>query len=56
MKALKVLNPQQFIPVHFDGWTHFHESIQACEEAFRKEGYANKVLRLKPGQPTELKV
>jgi L-ascorbate metabolism protein UlaG (beta-lactamase superfamily) len=42
------------IPVHYDGWSHFHETREATERAFAEAGLTDRVRWLKPGVATEI--
>ncbi len=42
------------VPIHYDGWTHFHETRAATESAFADAGLTGRVRWLTPGVPTGL--
>ncbi len=56
IELCRVLRPRVAIPVHYDGWSHFHEGRDAIErELTRAAGDAREVIRLIPlGEPIEV--
>ena len=53
-QAIKTLKPQTVIPIHYEGWTHFHESLQESEKVLEAEGHAQQIIHLPAGQALEL--
>jgi L-ascorbate metabolism protein UlaG (beta-lactamase superfamily) len=50
MKAVKVLNPNRIIPVHYKGWTHFKEKETILKRIIATNDKINsKTIFLKPG-------
>ena len=50
-----LLNPATMIPVHYEGWKHFHEGRAAAEQAFA-DGGAPAPTWLEIGEPTTIAV
>jgi hypothetical protein len=42
------------IPVHYEGWWHFRESVEHVKARFAAGGIADRVLWLAPGDATHL--
>lgn len=53
-KAAAAIGAKSIVPIHYDGWTHFLESRDASERAFRDAGLADRVRWIAKGQAIEL--
>lgn len=56
VQAAKALNPKTIIPIHYEGWTHFHEPRKESEKAFIQAGLDNRVLWLPLGVKTTVEL
>lgn len=54
IQTVRLLNLQQFIPTHFQGWKHFQEKPEYLYEQVTKAGLNDKLIWLEPGVPTEI--
>lgn len=55
-RATQNLGARRAIPIHYQGWTHFHEKPAALEPAFQKAGIAERLLRLPLGERVSLEL
>ena len=53
---IEAMHPQTVVPIHYEGWQHFHEGRDAAERAFAAAGLRERVRWLEPGVATELEV
>jgi L-ascorbate metabolism protein UlaG (beta-lactamase superfamily) len=55
---LTEVDPATIVPVHYDGWSHFHEQRAAAEDGFRAAPpeLRDRIRWLEQGQPTRLVV
>lgn len=51
-----LLNPNLVIPIHYEGWWHFKQSVNSLKNEIEKSGQNEKFLWLKSGQETELNI
>jgi hypothetical protein len=42
------------VPVHYDGWQHFKQGGDDLKRSFETLGFADRLMMLKPGEPTEI--
>ena len=49
----EILRPRTVVPIHYEGWQHFHEGRAAAESAFAASG-GHDVRWLEPGVAAEL--
>jgi L-ascorbate metabolism protein UlaG (beta-lactamase superfamily) len=50
--AARTFGEATVVPVHYDGWTHFHESRQEAERVLEGAGLGARVRWLVPGERT----
>jgi L-ascorbate metabolism protein UlaG (beta-lactamase superfamily) len=55
---LTEVDPTTIVPVHYDGWSHFHEQRAAAEDGFRTASpeLRDRIRWLEQGEPTRLLV
>jgi L-ascorbate metabolism protein UlaG (beta-lactamase superfamily) len=56
VQAAKAINSKTIIPIHYEGWTHFHEPRTESQKAFAQAGLDNRVLWLLMGVKTNVEV
>jgi L-ascorbate metabolism protein UlaG (beta-lactamase superfamily) len=56
VRAIAALRPEQVIPIHYDGWTHFREPRAHAEEVFAAAGVGERVRWIPKGHPVEIDV
>jgi len=56
VQAVKVLNPQRVIPIHYEGWKHFKEPKADAEKYFMEAGIKEIVQWLPLGEPVDLEI
>ena len=54
IETTKILNPNLVIPIHYEGWWHFKQSVNSLRNEIEKSGQNEKFLWLKSGHETEL--
>jgi L-ascorbate metabolism protein UlaG (beta-lactamase superfamily) len=52
--AIREIDAETVVPIHYEGWTHFKQGRAAVEDEFGRAGIAGRVRWLQPGQPMEL--
>jgi L-ascorbate metabolism protein UlaG (beta-lactamase superfamily) len=52
--AVREIDAQTVVPIHYEGWTHFKQGKPAVEDAFERAGVAARVRWLEPGQPADV--
>lgn len=52
----RLLEASRVIPVHYDGWTHFRENVDAVKNSFRRAGLAARLLWPLRGEAMALSV
>jgi L-ascorbate metabolism protein UlaG (beta-lactamase superfamily) len=55
IETTKLLNPNIVIPIHYEGWWHFKQSVSSLKNEIKKSGQKDKFLWLKSGIETELR-
>jgi len=50
VKTMKAINAKTVIPIHYEGWKHFHESRKQNEEKFAASGLSDRVVWLPLGE------
>jgi len=50
----KLLNPNIVIPIHYEGWWHFRQSVRSLKNEIEKSGQNDKFLWLNSGIETKL--
>jgi L-ascorbate metabolism protein UlaG (beta-lactamase superfamily) len=53
MALVELVDPRVAVPVHFDGWSHFHEGGDAVRRRLAQPG-GERFRLLEPGAPTDL--
>lgn len=56
IRIIRALEPQNVIPIHYEGWAHFREPKETAEKYFAEAGVANRIQWLSLGKPVELAV
>lgn len=56
VRLLELVKPNTVIPVHYEGWTHFHEGRAAADGAFHDSAFADAVRWAEPGVATAIHV
>ena len=56
IRLVEALNPQQVIPIHYEGWGHFREPKSKAEPQFAQAGISNKLQWLPLGKPVNIDV
>jgi L-ascorbate metabolism protein UlaG (beta-lactamase superfamily) len=56
VRIIQALNPQKVIPIHYEGWKHFHEPKAAAEKVFIAAGMEELVQWLPLGTPVEIEI
>jgi L-ascorbate metabolism protein UlaG (beta-lactamase superfamily) len=56
VKAARKLNPRKIIPIHYEGWKHFHEGRSVIEREFAIAELGDKLQWLEMGQRVEIQV
>jgi L-ascorbate metabolism protein UlaG (beta-lactamase superfamily) len=54
IKLAEIIKPNQIIPIHTSGWTHFKEKQDQAREVFNNSAHVNKTLWLKSGEICQL--
>lgn len=54
IETTKLLKPSVVIPIHYEGWWHFKQSVNSLKNEIEKSGESDKFLWLKSGIETEL--
>jgi L-ascorbate metabolism protein UlaG (beta-lactamase superfamily) len=54
IETTKLLNPNNVIPIHYEGWWHFKQSVMSLKKEIEKSGEKDKFLWLASGIETEL--
>ncbi len=54
IETTKLLNPTIVIPIHYEGWWHFKQSVKSLKNEIENSGQKDKFLWLKSGIETEL--
>ena len=52
-EAARILGAKQVVPLHFEGWAHFTQGAETLRAAFEREGLADRLHVLKPGERIE---
>jgi L-ascorbate metabolism protein UlaG (beta-lactamase superfamily) len=52
--ATELLEPRAVVPVHFEGWTHFTQGLDAIRAAFAGYGLSERLHAAEPGQTVEV--
>jgi L-ascorbate metabolism protein UlaG (beta-lactamase superfamily) len=50
VRLTQALQPQQAVPIHFEGWSHFTEGREEVEQAFAQAGLADRLVWLPRGE------
>jgi L-ascorbate metabolism protein UlaG (beta-lactamase superfamily) len=51
--ATELLEPRAVVPVHFEGWTHFTQGLDAIRAAFAGYGLSERLRATEPGETVE---
>jgi L-ascorbate metabolism protein UlaG (beta-lactamase superfamily) len=54
IETTKLLNPNCVIPIHYEGWWHFKQSVKSLKNEIENSGEKDKFLWLTSGVETEL--
>ncbi|WP_290792373.1 MBL fold metallo-hydrolase [Flavihumibacter sp. UBA7668] len=54
IEVTKILNPNIVIPIHYEGWWHFKQSVKSLKNEIQISGVQEKFLWLQSGIETEL--
>ena len=54
IEVTKLLNPALVIPIHYEGWWHFKQSVKSLKNEIEMSGLQEKFLWLQSGMQTEL--
>jgi L-ascorbate metabolism protein UlaG (beta-lactamase superfamily) len=54
IETTKLLNPNLVIPIHYEGWWHFKQSVKSLKKEIEESGLNDKFLWLTSGVETEL--
>jgi L-ascorbate metabolism protein UlaG (beta-lactamase superfamily) len=54
IETTKLLNPNYVIPIHYEGWWHFKQSVMSLKKEIEKSGEKDKFLWLTSGIEREL--
>lgn len=54
IETAKLLNPNIVIPIHYEGWWHFRQTVKSLKNEIEKSSQNDKFLWLKSGIETEL--
>lgn len=49
IEVTKLLNPSVVIPIHYEGWWHFKQSVKSLKNEIAQSGYMKKFLWLESG-------
>ncbi len=52
--AVRDLDAEQVIPIHFEGWAHFKQGREAAQAEFERAGITDRVRWLEPGEPAQV--
>lgn len=55
IETTKLLNPNVVIPIHYEGWWHFKQSVKSLKNEIEMSAHNDKFLWLASGFETELK-
>ncbi len=55
-QAVSILNSQQVIPIHYEGWSHFKGGKEKIKKVFDQSQISNKSLWLDLGKRTEINI
>jgi L-ascorbate metabolism protein UlaG (beta-lactamase superfamily) len=53
IETTKLLNPSTVIPVHYEGWWHFKQTVKSLRSEIEKSGIGDKFVWLKSGVETD---
>jgi L-ascorbate metabolism protein UlaG (beta-lactamase superfamily) len=56
VQVARSMSDALIVPLHFEGWEHFTESLAAVEAAFAAAGLTSRLLVPRPGVPIELRL
>jgi len=56
VRAVKALNPQTVVPIHYEGWKHFREPKAEAEKQFAAAGIEERVRWLPLGEPISIEI
>jgi L-ascorbate metabolism protein UlaG (beta-lactamase superfamily) len=54
IETTRLLNPNRVIPIHYEGWWHFKQSVKSLKNEIEKSSEKDKFLWLTSGVETEL--
>lgn len=54
LKTTQLLNPNIIIPIHYEGWWHFKQSVKSLKNEIEKSDFNEKFLWLTSGIETKL--
>ncbi|PWA11569.1 MBL fold metallo-hydrolase [Flavobacterium laiguense] len=54
IETARLLNPNSVIPIHYEGWWHFKQSVKSLKNEIEQSGEKDKFLWLTSGVETEL--
>ena len=55
LETTRLLNPRTVIPIHYEGWWHFKQSVKSLKSEIEKSELKEKFLWLESGIETALK-
>lgn len=56
VRAARVLNARTYIPIHYDGWTHFREPKTEIDKRFAAAGLSDRLRWIPQGRAIELEM
>jgi len=56
IRTVEVLDPHIVIPIHYEGWKHFHEPRMEAEKQFAAAGINDRVHWLPLGKPVDIEI
>lgn len=54
IETTRLLDPMMVIPIHYEGWWHFKQSVKSLKNEIEQSGVGDKFLWLKSGVETEM--
>lgn len=55
-EAIKILNPYQVIPIHYEGWTHFKDGKEKIKNIYLEKNLTNTIHWLELGKRTAIPI